>query len=82
MPKNDMSAFKKRTSSPSILTQSEATTAEKKPIGKPKKPENEKLSKRVQIMLSPAEFAKLETERGAIPLSAFLRNKLQENEVI
>ena len=84
MPKNDMSAFK-RTKSTSILANAPKApkpTKEKKPAGKPKKTEEEKLSKRVQILLSPSEFEKLENDRGGVPVSAFLRGKLKDAKAI
>lgn len=79
MSKNDLSAFRRKPTAEKVLTESPSVPTK---LGAPKKPPKEKLSQRAQTMLTQAEFDKLEEERGAIPMSAFLRLKLKEAGVL
>lgn len=42
----------------------------------------ERLTERVQLKLTPSEFAKLKDEVGMVPVSAFLRKFLQDKGLI
>lgn len=79
MSKNDLSAFQRK--SPTVPVLTVAPTPSLK-VGAPKKPVNEKLSQRIQTMLTEVEFEKLKADRGAVPMSAYLRLKLKEVGVI
>lgn len=79
MSKNDLSAFRRKPTAEKVLTDSPAAPTK---LGAPKKPAKEKLSQRAQTMLTQAEFDRLEEERGAIPMSAYLRLKLKEADII
>ncbi len=84
MTKNDLSAFK-RSPTKGVLNGSSkqpTTPAQKGKVGKPRKSDAEQLSKRCQVMLTLAEFEKLEADRGGVPLSAYLRMKLKEKGII
>lgn len=79
MSKNDLSAFRRKPTTEKVLTELTPVTPK---MGAPKKPAKVKLSQRAQTMLTQAEFDKLEAERGAVPMSAFLRLKLKEGGII
>jgi hypothetical protein len=79
MSKNNLSAFKRPAAKSVLQTAAQASpSAPPKKIGKPKKREDERLSKRAQVMFTDAEFDRLTKNRGAVPLSTYLRIKLQE----
>lgn len=79
MSKNDLSAFQRKSSSATVLTKTDVLSPK---IGAPKKSSQEKLSQRIQTMITVAEFEKLEVARGAITMSAYLRLKLKETDII
>lgn len=53
-----------------------------KSITAPQKQRKENLSVRLQIRITPAEFAKIEKQAGMIPHSAFLRKFLQDKGLL
>ena len=79
MCKNDLSAFQRKSPSAPVLTVAPKPSQK---VGAPKKPKKEKLSQRIQTMLTEVEFEKLEADRGAVPMSAYLRLKLKDLGVI
>lgn len=79
MAKNDLSAFARKPAAPVLA---DAPAPPKGRGGAPKKPAKEKLSKRVQALLTEAEFEQLESERGGVPMSAYLRQRMKEANII
>ena len=82
MSKNDLSAFRRKPTKEKVLTTTPTPTKKRSKTGAPKKAEKEKLSQRIQTMITEDEFKKLEADRGAVPMSAFLRMKLKEAGII
>ena len=79
MAKNDLSAFQRKPAATVLATRPDAPKAKG---GAPKKPLKEKVSKRTQTMLTEAEFAKLDSERGGVPMSAFIRQRMKEEGIL
>lgn len=79
MSKNDLTAFRRKPTPTPVLTE---TPPPKKAVGAPKKSEKEKLTERVQGLLTKEELAKFEAARGAVPQSTFLRIALKNAGII
>ena len=77
MNKNNLSAFKRPAAKSVLKTakDADAPSVSEKPV----KPATQRLSKRAQIMFTETEYEKINQNRGAVPLSAYLRSRLKES---
>lgn len=66
------------------IAKSETSVAPKKApkIGRPKTPVKEQLTQRAQVRMTEQEWEKLNKAAGLVPISAYLRQKLQEAGVL